>query len=86
MKTDSINVPRSPCVLLILTACPITLVILRALYNLSSSFTITFTFNNNKTVVEIHYNLDKNILTSSLIINNINIHSLRSICLSTYLL
>jgi len=43
-------------------------VILHALRNLSFSFTITFTFNNHKTVVEIHYNVDNNILTSSLII------------------
>ena len=35
--------------------------------------------------MEIHYNVDNNILTSILIINNIYIHSLRSIYLSTYL-
>ena len=58
-------------------------VTLHALHNLSFSFTITFTFNNHKTKVEIHYNVD-NILTSSLIINNIYIYSLKSICLSTY--
>ena len=57
-------------------------VTLHALHNLSSSFTITFIFNNHKTVVEIHYNVDNNILISSLIINNIYIHSLRSVCLS----
>ena len=54
-------------------------VILHALHNLSFSFTITFTFNNHKTIVDIHYNYDNNIfLTSSLIIHNIYIHSLRS--------
>ena len=37
-------------------------VILHALHNLSFSFTITF--NNNKTTVEIHYNVNNNILTS----------------------
>jgi len=60
-------------------------VIVLALHNLSFSFTITFTFNNHGTIVEVHHNVDNNILTSSLIINNIYIHSLRSICLSTYL-
>ena len=60
-------------------------VILQALHNLSFRFTITFTFNNHKTTVEVHYNVDNNILTSSLIINNIYTHSLRSIYLSTYL-
>jgi len=32
-----------------------------------------------KTIVKIHYNINNNILTSKLTINNINIHSLRSI-------
>ena len=59
--------------------------ILHASHNLSLSFTITFTFNDNKTIVEVHYKVDNNFLTSSLKINNIYIHSLRSIYLSTYL-
>ena len=46
-------------------------VILHALHNLSLRFTITFTFNNHKTVVEIHHKVDNNILTSSLIINRL---------------
>ena len=58
-------------------------VILHASHNLSFSFTITFTFNDNKTIVEVHYNVDNNILTSSLIINNIYI--LSEIYLSVYL-
>jgi len=60
-------------------------VILHAVHNLSFSFTITFTFYNPKTIVEIHYSVSNNILTSSLTINNIYIHSLGSIYLSTYL-
>jgi len=56
-----------------------------ALHNLSFSFTITFTFNNHKTIVEIHCNVDNNILTSSLMITNIFKHSLRSVCVSSYL-
>ena len=60
------------------------IVILHASHNLSFSFTITFTFNNNKTIVEVHY-VNNNILMSSLIIN-IYIHSLRSICLPVYLI
>jgi len=56
-----------------------------ASHNLSFSFTISFTFNDNKTIVEVHYNIHNSILTSGLIINNIDIHSLRSIYLSTYL-
>ena len=60
------------------------IVILYALHNLSFSFTITFTFNIHKTIVEIHYSISNNILTSSLTINNIYIHSLGSIYLSTY--
>ena len=32
--------------------------ILHALHNLSFSFTITFTFNNNETIVEIHCDVD----------------------------
>ena len=60
-------------------------VTLHSSHNLRFSFTITFTFNNHKTLVEIHYNVDNHILTSSRIINIIFIHSLRSICLSTYL-
>ena len=59
-------------------------VILHALHNLSFSFTITFKFNNHKTIVEIHYNVDNNILTSSLIINNIYIHSLKSVYMSIF--
>ena len=34
------------------------IVTLHALHNLSFSFTITFTFNNDKTIVEIHCNVD----------------------------
>jgi len=45
--------------------------ILHALHNFSCSFTITFTFNNNKTIVDIHYNVDNNILTPSLVINKV---------------
>ena len=37
------------------------IVILHALHNLSFSFTITFTFNNHKTIVEIHYSFNNNI-------------------------
>ena len=37
------------------------MVILHASHNLSFSFTITFTFNDNKTIVEIRYNADDNI-------------------------
>jgi len=59
-------------------------VTLHALHNLTFSFTVPFTFNNNKSIVEVHYNVDNNILTSSLIINNIYIYCLRSVCLSTY--
>ena len=70
---------------MILTTCPHYIEILHALHNLSFSFKITFTFNNNKTIVEVHYNVYNNILTSSLIINNIYIHFLRSVSLSTYL-
>ena len=81
--TDRFLVQGSPsdcaCFLLILTASHYR-VILHALHNLSFSFTITFTFNNHKTIVQIHYNVD-NILTSSLIIENIYIHSLRLIYL-----
>ena len=36
-------------------------VMLHALHNSSFSFTITFTFNNQETIVEIHYNVDNNI-------------------------
>ena len=36
-------------------------VILHAFHNLNKSFTITFIFNNNKTLVVIHYNFDNNI-------------------------
>jgi len=61
------------------------IVTLHALHNLSFSFTMTSKFNNNKVIVEIHYNVDNNILTRSLIINNIYTHSLRSVCLSVYL-
>ena len=50
------------------------IVILHALHNLSFSFTINFTFYNHKTIVEIHYNVDNSVLTSSRIINNIYIH------------
>ena len=60
-------------------------VILHALHNLSFIFPIPFTFNNYKTIVEFHHNVDKNILTSSLIIYNICLHSLRSVYSSTYL-
>ena len=59
--------------------------ILHALHNSSFSFPIPFTFNNYKTIVEFHYNVDKNILTSSLIIYNICLHSRRSVFSSTYL-
>ena len=60
-------------------------VILHPLHNLRFSFTITFTFNNHKNIVEIHYKVDNNILMSSLIINNIYIHSLKSIYASTHI-
>ena len=60
-------------------------VTLHASHNLSFGFTISFTFNDNKTIVEVHYSVDNNILTSGLIINNIYVHSLRPIYLSTYL-
>ena len=56
-----------------INSMPNYILILHASHNLSFSFTITFTFNNNKTIVEIHYIVDNNILTSSLIINNIYI-------------
>jgi len=36
-------------------------VILHALHYLGFSFSITFTFNINKTIVEIHYNVNNNI-------------------------
>jgi len=61
------------------------IIILHALHNLNFSFTITFTFQNHKILVEINYNVDNHILTSSLKMNNIYIHSLKSTCLSTYL-
>ena len=61
-------------------------VTLHALPDLSFSFTIPFTVNNHKIIVEIHYNFNNNtFLTSSLTINNIYIHAVRSVCLSTYL-
>ena len=60
-------------------------VTLHASHNLNFSFTITFTFNNNKTLDEVHHNVNNNILMSSDTINNIYIHSLRSVCLSVYL-
>ena len=44
-----------------INSVPHYIVILHALLNLSFSFTITVTFNNNKTVVEILYNVDNNI-------------------------
>ena len=44
-----------------INSMPHYIVILHALHNLSFSFTITFTFNNHKTLVEIHYNFDNNI-------------------------
>jgi len=68
-----------------INSTPHYIVTLHVLHNLSFSFTINFTFNNHKNIVEIHYEEDNNILTSSLIINNIYIYSLRSIYLSTYL-
>jgi len=34
---------------------------LHALHNLSCTFAVKFTFNNNKTIVKIHYNVDNNI-------------------------
>jgi len=34
-------------------------------------FTITFTFNSNKTIVEIYYNVSNNILTSKFTINDV---------------
>jgi len=57
-----------------INSTPNYIVTLHALDNLSFCFTITFTFYNHKTIVEIHYNVDNNILTSSLTINNIYIH------------
>ena len=45
-----------------INSMPRYIVILHALPNLSFSFTITF--NNNRTIVEIHYNVNNNILTS----------------------
>ena len=60
-------------------------VILHALHNLSFCFTMPFTFNNHKTIVAFHYNVENNIFTSSLIINNIYIHSLRPNYPSTHL-
>ena len=44
-----------------INSMPHYIAILHALYNLSFSFTITFTFNNHKTTVEICYNFNKNI-------------------------
>ena len=44
-----------------INSMPHHIVILHALHNLSFSFTITFTFNNHKTIVQIHYNFNKNI-------------------------
>ena len=44
-----------------INSMPHYIVILHALHNLSFNFTITFTFNNPKTIVEIHYNFDNNI-------------------------
>ena len=73
------------CVFVDINSMPLHIVILHALHSLSFSFTITFTFNNHKTIVKVHYNFDNNILTSSLTINNIYIHSVRSVYLSTYL-
>jgi len=44
------------CILFIdINSMPHYIAILHALHILSFSFTITFTFNNNKTIVEIHY-------------------------------
>ena len=40
-------------------------VTLHASHKLSFSFTIIFTFNNNKTIVEVHYNVDNNNFTSA---------------------
>jgi len=39
-------------------------VIQSALHNLSFSFALTFTFNNHNSIVEIHYNINNNILIS----------------------
>jgi len=44
-----------------INSTPHYIVILHALHNLSFSFTINFTFNNHKTIVELHYNFNKNI-------------------------
>jgi hypothetical protein len=44
-----------------INSMPHYIVILHVLRNLTFSFTITFTFNNNKTIVEIHYNVNNNI-------------------------
>jgi len=63
---------------------PLYRVILHASHNSSFSFTITFTFNDNKGIVEVHYNVDNNILRPSLIINNIYKHSPRSVYLSIF--
>ena len=71
-------------ILIDITSMPHHTVTLYALHNLSFSFTITFVFKSHKTIVEIHYNVGNNILTSGLIINNIYIYSPRSVCLSTF--
>jgi len=50
-----------PLFLIGINSMPNYMVILHASHNLSFSFTITFTFNDNKTIVEIRYNADDNI-------------------------
>jgi len=47
-----------PPFLIGINSMPHYMVILHASRNLNFSFTITFTFNNNKTIVEIHYNVN----------------------------
>ena len=93
LNLKRIGSPRVCVCVVCVCVCVVCLwyVILHALHNLSFSFTIIFTLNNHKTIVEIHYNFDSNILTYNLTINNIYIYLsiylsvCLSVCLSIYL-
>ena len=64
--TEFVDLRNDTCVFFIfiidINSMPHYTAILHALHNLSFSFTITFTLNNNKTIVVTHYNIDNNII------------------------
>jgi len=87
---DTQSGPIAVFFLIYINSMPHYTITLHASRNLRFSFTVTFTFNGNKTIVQVHYKVDNNILTSSLIINNLyilygEVNSVKNTTINTWL-